>query len=565
MKPFSMVQHHRPAVFAAVAACLAGAGWLLSVPTPAAGAASVPKWERFEQTFESGTTYANPVQEATLVVTFTSPSGKSRKAYGFWDGGSAWRVRFSPNETGAWKFKTTCSDAANKGLHDQAGEFNCVAATGKTRWTQHGPLRVSPDGRYLMHEDATPFLWLGDTAWNGALLSTPEDWATYIKTRAGQKFTAVQFVTTQWRAAPEGDATKTLAYTGKEKIAIQPGFFQRLDARLDALSEAGLLSVPVMLWAINGGSNPQVNPGVSLPVDQAVLLGRYMLARWGAHPVAWILAGDGDYRGEKAERWKQIGRGIFGDLPHGPVTLHPGGMQWVWNEFKDEPWYDFVGFQSGHGDDDKALKWLIEGPPAEDWARLPHRPFINLEPAYEAHIAYQSKQPISADFTRRALCWSLLSVPTAGVTYGGHGVWGWDDGTKPPTDHPGSGTPQPWQKALQLPCATQVKHIHDFLSTNEWWRLQPAPAFVVNNPGKDKPGKFIAVGRTLQKDVMIAYVPEDRTVEIKLDALPPSPQISWFNPRTGETSAAVGVVTTDTCQFPSPAEGDWFLLMRTGK
>ena len=107
---------------------------------------------------------------------------------------------------------------------------------------------------------------------------------------------------------------------------------------MEALDHAGLLSVPVMLWAINGGASPQVNPGVSLPDDQAILLARYMLARWGANNVFWILAGDGDYRGPSAQKWRKIGRAVFGDVPHAPVTMHPGGMQWVWEEFKDEPW-----------------------------------------------------------------------------------------------------------------------------------------------------------------------------------------------------------------------------------
>jgi len=63
---------------------------------------------------------------------------------------------------------------------------------------------------------------------------------------------------------------------------------------------------------------------------------------------------------------------------------------------------------------------------------------------------------------------------------------------------------------------------------------------------------------------MLVYVPEDRTIEIKLSALPPSPNIGWINPRNGQTSPAVAVVTTDTCQFPTPEEGDWLLVMKTG-
>jgi hypothetical protein len=373
----------------------------------------------------------------------------------------------------------------------------------------------------------------------------------------------VQFVTTQWRASPAGDRDGQLAYTGREKITINPKFFQRLDGKVEALNRNGLLAAPVLLWAIGAGANPEVNPGHSLPEDQAILLARYQVARWGGNAVAWLLAGDSDYRGAKADKWRRIGRAVFNDIAHAPVTLHPGGMQWVWKEFIDEKWYGFVGYQSGHGDDDMTLRWLQEGPLTDDWTKMPHKPFINLEPPYENHVAYQSKKPHTAESVRRAIYWSLLDAPTAGVTYGGHGVWGWDDGTRAPTDHPGTGTPLPWQKALTMPGAEQMKPVTEFFNSFDFWRLRPAGVAVVGQPGVQTPSKYIAAAKSDQKDLLVLYIPEERSVEVKLNLMPNSPLVTWVNPRTGEKSPAVAVVTTDTCQFPTPAEGDWILFMKT--
>ena len=539
--------------------------WGTIATTSFAADKTVPLYQRFEQSLESAANYSNPVQEAALTAVFTAPSGEKLKVPGFWDGGKTWRVRFAPTQTGNWKFETTCSDASNNGLHQKSGEFTVTAATGSTALSKHGPLRVSDDQRQLAHQDGTPFFWVGDTAWNGPLLSSKSDWDQYLKERSRQKFNVVQWVTTQWRAAPNGDANKQLAYTGNDKISINTAYFQRLDEKVEAMNKAGLVSVPVLLWAINTGANPKVNPGVSLPDDQAVLLARYMVARWGGNAVAWILGGDSDYRGSKAEKWKRIGGAVFGDIAHAPVTMHPGGMQWVWKEFIDEKWYGFHGYQSGHGDDDRTMKWITEGPLTDDWTKLPHRPFINLEPPYENHVAYQSKKPISPEVARRAIYWSLLCAPTAGVSYGGHGVWGWDDGTTFPADHPGTGTPLPWQKALTMPAAEQMAYLADFFASVDWWKLRPAPIVVVNNPGTATPAKFIAGAKSDDKELMVVYVPEDRTVEIKLDSMPPSPNVTWFNPRTGEKSPAVAVVTANTCQFPTPAEGDWILFMKTDR
>ncbi len=186
----------------------------------------------------------------------------------------------------------------------------------------------------------------------------------------------MQWVATEWRAAPDGDRLKEHAYTGNERIAINPAFFQRLDEKAVALNRAGLLNVPVLLWAIGSGSNPKVNPGFGLPESQAIRLAQYMVARWQGYDVAWILPGDGDYRGERAEKWKRIGRGVFGQVPHAPVMLHPGGMHWVLQEFLNEPWIDVHGYQSGHGDDEKTLRWITEGPPSTDW-KIEPRPSVH--------------------------------------------------------------------------------------------------------------------------------------------------------------------------------------------
>jgi hypothetical protein len=525
----------------------------------------VAKWDRLELTFQSSRLYANALQQVRLQAVFKSPSGEARKVEGFWDGGYVWRMRFAPNEAGDWTYTTACTDHENTGLQGRQGRFVCTAPTGKNRFTQHGPVQVSQDRCSLAHEDGTPFFWLADTAWNGPLLSTPDEWRDYLQERVRQKFTAVQWVTTQWRAAPKGDRLHETAFDGRDSIALNLDFFRRLDQKIDALSQAGLLSAPVLLWAIGGGSNPQVNPGYSLPEDQAILLARYQVARWGAHPVIWILAGDGDYRGPRAERWKKIGRAVFGDAPHAPVVLHPGGRQWIMNEFRQESWLDICGYQSGHGDDDRTLRWMIAGPPATDWKNQPPRPFINLEPPYENHLAYQSRTRISAFTTRRAIYWSLLLAPTAGVSYGGHGVWGWDDGTQPPVDHPSTGIPLPWPKAMRMPAAEQMTVLADFFTAIKFPQLRPAPELLTVQPGAAEPRRFIAAARSDREPFAVIYTPEDSSVEVRRSAVPSHLEAVWLDPRTGAHHPASPAPRSNSWQFTTPDAGDWILWLKFAK
>ena len=51
-----------------------------------------------------------------------------------------------------------------------------------------------------------------------------------------------------------------------------------------------------------------------------------------------ILGGDGHYFGSEGEKWRRIGRAVFGDIAHAPVVMHPQGRHWVQSEFNKENW-----------------------------------------------------------------------------------------------------------------------------------------------------------------------------------------------------------------------------------
>lgn len=240
--------------------------------------------------------------------------------------------------------------------------------------------------------------------------------------------------------------------------------------------------------------------------------------------------------------------------------LHPGGMHWVLPEFLDESWIDIHGYQSGHGDDERALRWITEGPPSTDWRLAPHRPFINLEPPYEHHLAYQSKQPIQTELVRRAIYWSLLGAPVAGTSYGGHGVWGWDDGTRPPTDHPNSGTPLPWKDALVMPGAEQMAHVASLFTAIDFWRLRPAPEVLAEQPGTRAPARFVAAATSSERDLLVAYTPEPGAIVIHAASVPTG-VARWVDPRSGTRSTARPVAAGSVTRFETPGPGDWLLLI----
>jgi len=540
-----------------------------------AHAQTIPLWGRWEHTFRATTT-ATP--DTDLVVELTSPSGKVFTVAGFWDGGVTWRVRFMPVEAGTWLYRTH-SVPVLEGLDGKSGAFLCRQEAGNTRFLQHGAVRVSANGRFFEHADGTPFFWLGDTVWYGALLSAQAEWETYLADRASKRFDVVHFNVVAPRNGVAADENGEVSFTGAQHferpsrlsrlvtkvlepvgldkgapVRMNPRFYQRLDERIEAVNTHGLLAAIVLTWGLRG-----VDSGNALPEADVVRLIRYLEARYGAHHVVWIVTGDHAYEGASGERWKRIGRAAFGGHAHAPVTTHPLGMHWPWDSFRDETWLDFLIYQSGHGDDAQTLRWIHSGPPSQHWQDPPPRPFINLEPPYEGHLGYQSRQPHSDYATRRAIYWSLLNAPTAGVTYGAHGVWSWHTAVgHPPTDHPDTGVAKPWYEALSFPGSTQMKYLEELVASIAWWTLRPDANLLAEQPGGDDPARYVAGARSDNGDLAVIYLPVGGSLRLKEGVLREGLYAEWFNPRSGQR---MPLQSAGHVVFQAPDQQDWVLLL----
>ncbi len=511
-----------------------------------------PIWTRFEATWPASRLYDNPTHNVRMTVTFTAPSGEQEAVEAFWDGDDVWRVRFCPNEIGSWTYATTCD--ADPAFDGQSDAFECVPYDGDNALYQHGDVAVSDDGWHLAHADGTPFFWLGDTAWCGPVAADEQSWDAYLSDRQAKHFNVIQFVTTQWRMIYT-DAEGRSAFAGHAKIGINPQFFQRLDHYFDAINDAGMVASPVLVWTLGD------SPGAYLPEDQKVVLAKYMVARYGGHHCLWILGGDGIYRDERGEEWSRIGHAVFGDNPRRPATMHPQGQYWCAETFRDDGWYGFNIYQSGHGDGEGAYRWLATGPPSTEWANEPHHPTINSEPPYEAHVAYQSKERHTAFSVRRASYWSLLVSPTAGVTYGGGGIWGWHLEPRIPADHLGAGYTPAWYDGIHLPGSGDMGRLFEAFASVEWWRLRPAQELLAAQPGDDDAEKFVAAAKTENGDTVVVYTPAGGSVSLTPSPLPSPARARWFEPRTGEWSDAASADGASVT-FQTPSDTDYLLVMR---
>ena len=122
-----------------------------------------------------------------------------------------------PVEVGEWHFRTHSTPAV-EGLDQKSGKFLCESAAGTTRFLQHGPLKISANGRFFEHADGTPFFWMGDTVWYGAILSSKADWDTYLADRASKHFDVVHFNVVAPRNGVAADENGEVAFKGAERF-----------------------------------------------------------------------------------------------------------------------------------------------------------------------------------------------------------------------------------------------------------------------------------------------------------------------------------------------------------
>ncbi len=490
------------------------------------------QWKKHEIIFTSDNEYSNPIYDVIdFRIIFTAPSGKIQVVRGFWDGGKTWKVRFCPDETGKWTWKSQCADDKNSGLDNQQGSFLCQPNRNKETIFQKGSITHQAGKYYLSYSDGTPFFWMACTAWNGALKSNDEEWQYYLNHRLKNNYTVIQLVTTEWRGCDKNTEGLT-AIEGTGYIRINPEFFKRIDKKIDEANEKGLVVSPVILWALPSGQGRHLSPGYTLPLEEAVLLAKYIVARYQGNQIVWTLGGDGKYYDDQEVKWKEIGRRIFNDIDHAPVTLHPHGTSWVGELYAQEKWYDLMSYQSSHSNGEGTVNWINKGPMAKMWSHLKPMPYINMEPNYE-QIGFR----ITDKDVRNASYWSLFATPVAGITYGANGIWPWlRDGELILNHRDAPGTTN-FRKSLDFPGSIQMGYLTQFFQKLEWWRFYPANELLIKQPGNTTFNHWISVLKKDDHSEILVYIPEKGAVRL-FNPVGLAYEGKWFNPVTDAYSDA---------------------------
>jgi hypothetical protein len=486
--------------------------------------------------------------ETSFDVTFTGPENQQWQVPAFWAGGSEWRGRFAGPVAGRYSFRCPMGQ----------GEFEVVPYDGTNPLYRHGGVHVSADRRHLEHADGTPFFWLGDTWWMS--LCARQSFAEFqdlARDRAAKGFSVIQIVAGQYpdqsafdpRGANEAGFPWTADYT------TNPAYFDAADRRIACLIENGLVPCIVGSW------------GYALSwmgVETMKTHWRNLIARWGAHPVVWCLAGEATMpwygirdpaerevaKHRQREGWTEVARFVRTTDPfHRLLTVHP---PWKGrDEVTDDRLLDLDMLQTGHGGEG-GIPGLIKAVRAEV-ARTPTMPVLVGEPCYEGLFLRSDDEVVRMQF------WTAMLSGCRGHTYGANGLWQLNRPGQPfgPSPHGGDYGGPPWQEARRLPGAAQVALGAAFLRRFGWWRFEPHPEWGEPAGTADNVNGLFVAG--IPRHVRIGYSysvlqpggrPSKRILGLETDVVY---QARYFDPRIG-TEYPLGEVRGD-------ADGAWTLPM----
>lgn len=445
-------------------------------------------------------------------------------------------------------------------------------------------LTVSRNGRYLMHPDGKPFLWLGDTGWELFHRLTREEADDYLSTRAKQGYSVIQAVV----LAEMDGLNVPNAYGDRPLVENDPGrpneaYFRHVDYIVNKAEELGLFMGMLPTW---GDKVPNANPGygpVVFTKENAYAYGEFLGKRYRDKPVIWILGGDRNVDSfEALEIWKAMANGLRkGDEGRHLITYHPRGEASSHYWLHNEPWLDMNGYQSGHARRfNKVYRY------AETLALLqPAKPYIDLEPAYEDIAVrfwdywnwYNPKlKPeeqavikgfiVKKDFWKEGFFtdydvrvhayWDFLSG-ACGYTYGNNAIWQmFREGINPAIPCLTS-----WKDALLRPGALSITYLRRILEARPFYKLIPDQSVIYGFNSEDSTHVRAAVSK--DKDFLMVYLALGQKVSLTMGKINGKRvNVRWYNPAAGNTVNTPAVDNAGVQEFVPPSGGkDWLLIL----
>ena len=527
---------------------------------------SSQQWDVFETSFTSTKSYNNPFVDVQVDVLF-SKDDKEWKIPAFWDGENVWKVRFAAPETGIFLYRVVSSDKSNKSLNGKEQSLKVTEYTGDNKLYKHGMIGISEDRRHFAQADGTPFFWLGDTWWKN--LSKRLTWDGFRELTADRKekgFSIIQIVAGPYPDEgpfePSWENEGGFMYKTQDFTVLNPEYWKYADRRLQHLVDVELVPAIVGAW---GRADCDAMKHVG--VEGLKRHWRYLIARYGAYPVMWILAGELQNESKwGVGPWGEVGRYVKDIDPYKhPITTHTGGGRRGNPEDDLIISYDMVG---GNHNENIAIGSALDIFKTA-YGKEPIMPVLIGETCYEGHM-----QQGFGD-VQRHIFWQYMLSGAAGHTYGAAGVWSASVEGDPGVASGAFGGSKvydwtTWREGMNYPGSFQLGLGKKLLEKYPWWRFEPHPEWAPSNcfaagiPGEVR---FIYLPR---RDIYNWEGPLIKNFESGIDW-----HVYYFDPATGRKFDQ-GIFSTqqkketnmmESIEFKRdvPSPQDWILVFERVK
>ena len=367
---------------------------------PLRAADTVEQWGVYEVAL-NGPTNGNPFLDVKFSGRFMQGTN-SVTANGFYDGDGIYRVRFMPEKSGLWTYKTASN--ARK-LNGQSGEFTVA----KPSLENHGAVHVA-NTYHFAYADGTPYKQVGTTCYVWQL--QPEELQEQtLKTLAASPFNKIRFCVFPKRYTWNTNEPVLYPFESKDGFATMTNwdfsqfnvkYFQHLEQRVADLQKLGIEADIILFHPYDEGH--WGFDRMPAAVDDRYL--HYVIARLAAYRnVWWSLANEWDFMKEKKESdFVRFGEIVAHDDPyHHLLSIHNGSK--IFNHTL--PWITHASIQNGAA--------VEEAGRAEMYRDVYRKPIVYDEVKYEGDIANRWGQ-----LPAEELVFRFWNATVAG-TYCGHG------------------------------------------------------------------------------------------------------------------------------------------------
>lgn len=420
-------------------------------------------------------------------------------------------------------------------------------------------LRVSDNGRYLVHDDGTPFFYLGDTAWELFHRLDREDADKYLEDRAEKGFTVIQAV-----ALAEHDGLHDPnAYGDTPLISDDPAqpneaYFQHVDYIIDKAGELGIYMALLPTW---GDKLYKAKWGVGPEIfneENAYVFGKYIGDRYkNRKNVIWVIGGDRNPRPDTNDVavWNAMAKGVteaVGGKDKALMTFHPQTASSNW--FHDADWLDFNMLQTSHCADVKVWEKI-----SHDYNLSPVKPTMDGEPMYEEiPVCFNLEKYGYADPNDiRRKAYLSLFAGAHGHTYGCNNIWQ----MYVPERIRHINATKPWYESLDLPGAKSMTYVRKLMESRPMLERIPDQSMVVNTSDNYKE----RIQATRGNSYAFVYSSSGLPFELRMGKISGKRvKANWYNPRNGEVTKAGTYKNKGLITFTPPSQGnesDWVLII----